>query len=98
MSLPTLPADKANHTLYGAVIFSGAAAASHPLGLGAYALLLGIVAAVLLGSLKEWLDWRANQRAAAAGLGPAHSVEVNDAMATLAGALLCAVAVLAVAG
>lgn len=79
--LPQLPADKANHLLYGALIFNAA------LPLSDAFVALALVAALAIG--KEVSDWLSNHRARAAGLPAPHGVEVMDALATLAGGVLC---------
>lgn len=79
--LPQLPQDKANHLLYGALAFNLA----YPLT-DAFAA-LAIVAALAVA--KELSDWALNRRAQAAGLPAPHGVEVLDALATLAGGVLC---------
>lgn len=86
MALPTLPADKANHVLYGVAIFAAAAAVGSRLGLPAA--LSGVAAAALFGAGKELADWLANRRAIAAGQAPVHGVEFGDALATVGGAVL----------
>lgn len=79
--LPQLPQDKGNHLLYGALIFNVAL----PLTDALVALALVAVLAVA----KEASDWLSNHRARAAGLPAPHGVEFLDALATLAGGLLC---------
>ena len=81
MNLPTIPADKANHAVYGALIFNLALPLTDAL------VALAIVAAI--GVAKEAADWLGNHRARAAGLPAPHGVEVLDAIATFAGGLLC---------
>lgn len=86
MPLPSLPADKANHLIYGLLISSATYAAllagHQPPLLAARA---GLAAAVVVGLLKElhdaWVNWRTtgNWRT-----GP-HGVEGLDALATSAG-------------
>lgn len=95
MNLPQLPADKANHALYGVLIFIVAAWLCTALGQPHHARQAGLAAAVLFGCTKEAVDWRLNRRAAAAGLPPPHGVEAGDVLATTAGALLCWLAALA---
>lgn len=85
--LPQLSADKANHAVYGALIFNTAL----PLTDAFVALALVAVLAVA----KEASDWISNHRARAAGLPAPHAVEVMDALATLAGGVLCALPLLA---
>jgi len=84
--LPSLPQDKANHAVYGALIFNAAL----PLSDAFVALALVAVLAVA----KEAVDWLSNHRARAAGLPAPHGVEVMDALATLAGGVLCAIPLL----
>jgi hypothetical protein len=70
--MPSLPQDKANHALYGALIFLLALAILRRPD-AAYALV------VLAAVGKEVLDWLSNQRAIRAGLTPTHGVEWFDA-------------------
>lgn len=74
MNLPSLPADKANHALYGAAIAAGAS-----LFFGPWRALL-IVSAVAV--LKEASDWWQNRK------GGTHGVELWDAVATVAGGVI----------
>jgi ABC-type lipoprotein release transport system permease subunit len=97
MKLPMLPADKANHLIAGALIFTVAAALAGAVGVKA-AQLLGLFAAVAIGALKELLDHLANRRAAAADLPPPHGVEFMDTLFTSAGGLLVWVAVVLAGG
>ena len=76
--IPQLPPDKANHAIYGALIFLLALAVLRRPDV-AY----GLVVAAAVG--KEVLDWLSNQRAIRAGLTPTHGVEWFDALATCAG-------------
>jgi len=76
--MPQLPEDKANHAIYGALIFLLALAILRRPD-AAY----GLVVAAAVG--KEVLDWLSNQRAVKAGLMPTHGVEFLDALATCAG-------------
>jgi hypothetical protein len=76
--MPQLPADKANHFFYGALIFLAALAVLRRPD-AAYGLV------VLAAAGKEVLDWLSNQRAVKAGLPPPHGVEFFDALATCAG-------------
>lgn len=92
MSLPMLAADKANHALYGALVFCAVAGAAAASGQAAHARAAGLAAAVLVALGKEAADWIANRRAARAGLPAPHGVEWRDAIATIAGALLVAAA------
>ena len=76
--MPSLPQDKANHAVYGALIFLLALAIFRRPD-AAYALV------VLAAAGKEVLDWLSNMRAVKAGLMPTHGVEWLDALATCAG-------------
>ena len=76
--MPSLPQDKANHAIYGALIFLIGFAITRRLDV-AYAL----VVAAAVG--KEALDKLSNMRAVKAGLMPTHGVEFLDALATCAG-------------
>lgn len=88
MNLPMLPADKANHALYGALVFLAAGAAAAQAGLphaGAIAMAASATAAVA----KEATDYIANRRALASQAKPLHGVEWLDAAATAAGGAVC---------
>jgi hypothetical protein len=76
--MPQLPADKANHAVYGALICLLALAVLRRPD-AAYALV------VLAAVGKEVLDWLSNRQAINAGLAPTHGVEWLDALATCAG-------------
>lgn len=89
MGLPMLPADKANHALYGAAIFLAVGAVVAHTPYAPAARLAGVVAAFATGLLKEVLDARANRAAVARGEAPPHGVEGADVLATAGGALLC---------
>jgi hypothetical protein len=76
--IPSLPQDKANHAVYGALIFLLALAILRRPDV-AY----GLVVLAAVG--KEALDKLSNMRAVKAGLTPTHGVEWFDALATCAG-------------
>lgn len=82
--LPQIPADKANHFIYGAAFFALVVHLVEP----QYALL----ATAVLGVAKEIADVVANERASARGLPPPHGVELLDAVATTAGGVVCFIA------
>jgi len=84
--LPQLPQDKGNHFAYGAVIFN--------LALPITDAFVALAAVAVLAVAKEALDWLSNHRARRAGLPAPHGVEVMDALATLAGGVLCALPLL----
>jgi hypothetical protein len=89
MQLPQLPADKANHAIYGATIFAAVGGVVAHLGRPDLAQPLGALGALLAACVKEVVDYALNRRAIAAGLPPPHGVEAADILATTAGALLC---------
>ena len=76
--IPSLPQDKANHAIYGSLIFLLALAILRRPD-AAY----GLVVFAAVG--KEALDKLSNMRAVKAGLTPTHGVEWFDALATCAG-------------
>lgn len=82
--LPQLAADKANHLVYGALVYLVAALAAVALHLPRPDL-LGLAAAALAGAIKETADYIANRRAGF----QLHGVELGDFLATAAGGLLC---------
>jgi hypothetical protein len=97
--LPMLPADKANHVLYGGVIFIAIAYLAAVVGHSpARARLAGLLAAAAFGLGKEARDWFANRKAVAAGEAPEHNVDSMDVVATAVGGALCWLATLAVQG
>lgn len=84
--LPQLPADKANHFIYGAAMATaGALAAIGPLAMPQRAWLFAAAAALVGGVVKEATDWARNRKAPR-GSEVAH-VEMADGLATAAGAL-----------
>ena len=91
MNLPQLPADKANHALYGGAIFLAVAFALSLVGVHD-ARPLALAAVVALALEKELSDWVINRRARALGYRPPHGVELFDAAATIGGGLACFVA------
>jgi hypothetical protein len=72
--MPSLPQDKANHVIYGALIFLIGFAITRRMDVS-----YGLVVAAAVG--KEALDWLSNQRSEK----PTHGVEWFDALATCAG-------------
>lgn len=82
MKLYSLPSDKANHVVYGAVI-----AAIINLVYPGHAL-ISMAAVAAIGATKEAIDWWGNRKAAKAGLAPPHGVEYQDLIATIVGGLL----------
>ncbi len=90
MKLPTIPHDKAQHFIYGAVIALVVAWAALFWGLADHiAKASGFVAAIVVGAIKEYvLDRRANQLAAADGAPNPNTVSHGDVIATALGGLL----------
>jgi len=72
--MPSLPQDKANHAIYGALIFLIGFAITRRMDVS-----YGLVVLAAVG--KEALDWLSNQRSER----PTHGVEWFDALATCAG-------------
>lgn len=85
--LPSLPQDKANHLLYGALVGLLAYALARALT-APYAAWLPWGAATLVGAAKEAADHLGNLRAARAGMPTPHGVEWADFAATAAGGAL----------
>jgi Fe2+ transport system protein B len=83
MNLPQLPTDKANHAIYGAVIFNVAFFASHSLAIAS-----GVVA--FMAVAKEISDAVINWRATGDPMHGPHGVEFLDAVATCFGGVLAA--------
>lgn len=101
MTLPFIPADKANHFCYGAIIstiiiimFSFMRVLdNHDLDM-TLAAVIGFAAATILGIIKEGLDKLSNVKALKAGLPISHGVEVKDILFTSAGGLLPAIPII----
>lgn len=87
MRLPVIPADKANHFLYGALIGIVVKLVCTFFGVGPVSLLLMLAAGGIIGFLKEVLDYRANKKAQAAGQAAPHGVERLDMLWTLYGSM-----------
>lgn len=83
-----IPQDKANHAIYGALIFLVASVAAQLLGQRDAARWWGAGAAVAAGALKELYDHVRNRQALKAGLAKPHGVEGSDLAWTAGGALL----------
>ena len=83
MNLPQLPPDKANHALYGALIFNVAFFASH-------SLLISSVVVAVIAVAKELSDAVINWRATGDPMHGPHGVELMDAVATCLGGILVA--------
>jgi hypothetical protein len=87
MTLPSLPQDKANHLIWGAILALGVYCVALALNLP-FAAELSLGTAFLAGIAKEVADKVANIQAAKLGLPAPHSVELYDALATTAGGVL----------
>jgi hypothetical protein len=85
MPLPSLPADKANHAVYGAI----AAAVAVPVGayFGFPREISALAGSIGVGILKELADLASNWLAARAGQPAPNTVDLWDFVATAAGAL-----------
>lgn len=83
MNLPQLPPDKANHALYGALIFNVAFMVSHSLAIAS-----GVVAFCAVA--KEISDAVINWRTTGKLTNGPHGVEFLDAAATCFGGILVA--------
>ena len=83
MNLPQLPTDKANHALYGALIFSIALIVIQ-------SPIFAMVAVLIAAIGKEISDAALNWRATGNPMHGPHGVEIFDAVATAAGGVLAA--------
>lgn len=81
--LPVIPLDKANHVVYGSVIFTAAYVVFFLAGLPALPLAVGAVVVLAVG--KEIYDKLHKDK---------HTPDPLDALATLAGGALCAIPLL----
>ena len=86
-NLPSLPQDKANHAIWGAILAFGVYVVASVLDIP-FAAELGLVVAVAAAIFKEVTDKLANIKAAKLGLPAPHGVEFYDAVATAAGGLI----------
>jgi hypothetical protein len=92
MTLPQLPADKANHVVYGVAIALTAkqlALTAMMFGLDVFfdPSTIGLAAAVAFGVGKEAFDEIANVLAVGRGEPEPHGVDILDAIATASGGL-----------
>lgn len=94
MSLPMIPADKANHMIYGSGIALVAQTAATPIllhfGIDPNVVRpkdIGLAASAMFAGGKEAADWVLNRLAVRRGEKPRHGVEPLDALATVAGGL-----------
>jgi hypothetical protein len=89
-----IPADKANHAIYGALIALAVLLAARQWGIlpTLQPADLALAAAAVAGIAKEAIDKVLNMRAAAAGRALPHGVEAFDLLATVAGGAMVWVA------
>lgn len=85
LTLPSLPADKANHAIYGAI----AAAVAVPVGayFGLPREISALAGSIGAGLLKEAIDLAMNLIATKQGQPAPHTVDAWDLVATAAGGL-----------
>jgi hypothetical protein len=83
----TLPADKANHLVWGFVAAAVAGTLAIAFGWAAQAGWVGAAAATLVSVLKEAADDMANEEAELLGDPPPHTVDFKDAAAGVIGGL-----------
>jgi len=88
MKLPVIAEDKANHLVYGMIICLIVSVLLSFFIPKFQASLVGFFTTLLFASGKEFLDYRANEKAQAVGLEVSHGVEFADIIATMSGALL----------
>lgn len=81
----TLEHDKANHLIYGFVVAVIMTAAAQWAGFAPWAPAIGMVAALVVGGMKEVLDRLENQSAQDMGAPHPHTVSLGDVVATAAG-------------
>lgn len=84
-----LPQDKANHFIYGALVFVAIFFVAHLL-LPVHAIGIALGATVVVGVAKELLDMWSNYKAKQNKVLPKHGVELWDAVATIAGGVVVA--------
>ncbi len=73
MNLPIIPHDKALHFIYGLAVGVVSYNAAIKAGFAGYAVVIGFLAAAVVGAAKEGLDWLLNKRAVKAGLPAPHA-------------------------
>lgn len=84
----TLPADKANHLIWGFLVALAVTAAARWAGFEPWAAAIGAGGALVVGGMKELMDHMDNQVADEMGVPRPHSVTVGDVVATAAGGAL----------
>jgi hypothetical protein len=93
--LPIIPQDKANHAIYGAIIFCVIFVLSH-LSIPHYEIYVASAVVVVAAIAKELRDLWSNTQAKKKNLIPTHGVEAWDAIATIAGGVVVLVPLLCV--
>ena len=97
MTLPNLPADKANHAIYGAAIFSAVLLIASLLR-APHEFITAAVVVAIVAVAKEFNDAWINYRATGSPMHGPHGVEALDAVATCFGGVLAALPVLILRG
>lgn len=88
MPLPALPADKANHALYGATTYVLVGALAAYFGLAGDPRLWALGGVALVGAGKEVYDYMRRRDEQTAGVSVRHHVEGGDFLATVFGGVL----------
>lgn len=88
---PVIPQDKANHALYGALVFTVVFTVATFFMLTFTALIAALAVTAVVAVGKELYDCHVNAKLKKQGLPPAHTVDSMDALATIAGSLIPAV-------
>lgn len=83
-----MPADVANHVVWGVIVAALTTVAVDILVPGTKAEFLGAAAAGAVGILKELYDYGTNYFAKKKGLPAPHGVQLHDVIATIAGGWL----------
>lgn len=86
MPLPFVAADKANHFIYGTLIYAMFFVLGSFLGLNA--IYVGAGVTVAFAVIKELFDYLSNQKSVRANLAPTHGVELLDVVWTIAPAVI----------
>lgn len=83
----TLPADKANHLLWGFAVALAISAAARWVGFAPWAPAIGAAGSLVVGGLKELMDHLDNLVADEMGVRRPHTVSKGDVVATFGGGL-----------
>jgi hypothetical protein len=87
MKIPQLPADKANHIIYGAIVALVAMKVARSFH-GVHPNDFGLIAAAIAGVGKELVDAYTNYKLTGDWRRGSHTVDAYDALATASGGLL----------